>query len=226
MPNLRRSQLIARPSAPFGAGARNPIGARVQRLLEVERRASATAAETATAKSRNSFHYLREPVAGLKRNGRASTGGRFASHIQWTPDATGVALNLEHMNVEAPHWPILELGTGKSARMRFGGDTGANPRARAAELRTIPSQRGRAIHGALVFADGPGGTYSPPGASRTQQLFYRDQVAGVPRYRRTLRIRREIKGQHFIQKGAQAGFRQYQNQVLAAARQTFRKGTP
>ena len=228
MPNLTNSQLIVRPNAPFGRASANPIGRRVQRLIEAERSAANEAAEIATETSRQKFHYLREPISGLRRRGRSSTGGRFASHIKWERDTeSGVQLNLQELDAEAPHWPLLELGTGKSARMRWGGDDDpSNPRARAAQIKTIPSQRGRRIHGSLVFADGPGGNYSPPGASRSQQLFYRDQIAGTPRYRREIRIRREIKGQHFIQKGAQAGFRHYRTKVLAAARQNFRKGSP
>ena len=88
----------------------------------------------------------------------------------------------------------------------------------------LRSQRGRRILSSLVFADAPGGAYTPPGARRSQQLFYRSQVTGAPRRRRPIVIKREIQGQHFIQKGAQAGFRQYRQSVTAAARQAFRKG--
>lgn len=139
----------------------------------------------------------------------------------------GVALDLDTLDSKAPHWPILELGTGKTGRMKTGGaERGARlegPLVRT-EVKTIPRQSGRRIHRAFVFGTGPGGQYTPPGAATGQQLLLRNQVTGAPARRLGIVIKREIKGQHFIQKGARAGFREYRRSVLAAARQSFRKG--
>jgi hypothetical protein len=37
-------------------------------------------------------------------------------------------------------------------------------------------------------------------------------------------IKREIQGQHFVQKGGTTAFREYSTSVRAAARQAFQKG--
>jgi hypothetical protein len=224
MPQLK-AELIVRAGAPFGAGASNPIQRRVAQFLAAERRARTKAAEVATRTSQSTFKYVRPPVPGAQRASRHSTGGRFASFINWRPlESGGVALDVSKLDTEAPHWPILELGTGQRGKMRYGGDETEGVQARSATTLRIKSQRGRRIHGSLVFADTLGGAYTPPGARRNQQLFFRSQVTGAPRRRTPIIIKREIQGQHFIRKGAQAGFRQYQQSVTAAARQAFRKG--
>ena len=236
MPTLS-AELVVRPSAPFGrssamsadsGAAANSLSMRVRQFQKAERAAAQQAAATATTVSRSNFRYLRPP-AGAQRRGRESTGGRFPDYLQWQVNrSTGqVELDLQRLETKAPHWIILEIGTGESAQMRVGGDTdGAGgslgPRAR---LRTVKSQRGRRIHPSLVFADGPGGQYTPPGAERGQQLFARSRVTGAPRQRLGIVIRREIEGQHFVKKGAEAGFREYRRSVLSAARQAFRKGS-
>lgn len=227
MPTLT-ADFVVRSSAPFGPGAANSIKRRIARFQQLERQAAQESAAIATATTRANFRYLRPP-AGAQRRGRESTGGRFSDFLEWEVDrATGqVELDLQELETKAPHWIIMELGTGERGQMRVGGDTdGAGgqlgPRAR---LRTVKSQRGRRIHPALVFADGPGGQYSPPGAERNQQLFARNRVIGAPRRRLGIVIKHEIKGQHFVKKGAEAGFRHYRRSVLAAAREAFQKGS-
>lgn len=236
MPKLS-AELVVRPSAPFGrssamssgsGAASNAIGQRVRAFQKAERAAATQAAATATQVSRSHFRYLRPP-AGAQRPGRESSGGRFPDYLRWkvNPNTGQVELDLNNLETKASHWIILEIGTGKRAQMRVGGDTdGAGgsigPRA---TLRTVKSQRGRRIHPSLVFADGPGGQYSPPGEERGQQLFARHRVIGAPRQRLGIVIKREIEGQHFVKKGAEQGFREYRRSVLTAARQAFRKGT-
>ena len=235
MPTLN-AEFVVRPSAPFGrssamssgsGAAGNSIAQRVNAMRKAERRAAQDAARTATSVSRSSFHYLRPP-AGAQRPGRESTGGQFPEYLKWGVDSAGmVSLVLNELDAKAPHWIILEIGTGKRAQMRWGGDSDGSggtlgPRA---TLRTVKSQRGRRINPAFVFADGPGGHYSPPGAERGQQLFARQRVIGAPRRRLGIVIKNEIEGQHFVKKGAEAGFREYRRSVLAAARQAFSKGT-
>lgn len=224
MPHLT-AELKVRGNAPFGRASTNPIAARVQRFERAERQARADAARVATTTSKANFRYLRPP--GPQRNKRESTGGRFATFLEWEPETRvrgGVALNLDELDSKAPHWPILELGTGKRGTMRYGGARRGMGGSRPAQLKTIPTQRGRRIHPAFVFGTGVGGEYTPPGATRGQQLLLRNQVTGAPRRRLGIVIKKEIKGQHFIQKGAQAGFREYRRSVLAAARLAFRKG--
>lgn len=236
MPKLS-AELVVRPSAPFGrssaisagsGAAANSIQRRVTQFRRAEARAAKEAAQIATSASRANFHYLRPP-AGAQRPGRESTGGMFPSYLEWEVDPRSgqVELALQNLETRAPHWIILEIGTGERAQMRVGGDEDGSggsigPRA---TLRTVKSQRGRRIHPSLVFADGPGGKYSPPGAERGQQLFARSRVIGAPRRRLGIVIKREIEGQHFVQKGAEAGFRHYRRSVLAAARDAFQKGS-
>lgn len=220
MPQLQPT-LVVRPSAPLGPGATNPIGKRLSDFAKAEQAAAADAAKVATNVSRSNFRYLRNP-AGAQRASRESTGGRFPSYLTWGLDAQGqVGLDIEKL---PPHWIILEIGTGEKARMRFAGDKDAGVKGTTV-VRTVKSQRGRVIHSGLVFADGPGGQYSPPGAARDQQLHARSRIKGAPRTRRGIRIQREIAGQHFVREGAQAGFLQYRRSVLAAARQSFSKGS-
>lgn len=220
-------EFLSRQSAPFGKNAANPIKKRVATFEREVARAATAAAQIATTTSRANFKYLRNP-AGAQRATRESTGGRFANYLEWKVDSQGqIGLDLNALETRAPHWIILELGTGAKAEMRSGGDAekggkGASlaPRAR---LRTVKSQRGRRIHPGLVFADGPGGTYSAPGSARGQQLFARSRIKDAPRAPGIV-IKKEIKGQHFVKKGAQAGFREYRRSVLAAARTSFQKG--
>lgn len=235
MPTLK-ADFVVRPSAPFGLSSAvsagsgapaNSIKARVRQFQQAEKRAAVEAAQVATRTSRANFRYLRPP-AGAQRPGRESTGGRFPDYLEWRVDRAGqVGLDLQELETRAPHWIILEIGTGERAKMRVGGDEdgaggSVGPRA---TMRTVKSQRGRRIHPSLVFADGPGGQYSPPGAERNQQLFARNRVIGAPRRRLGIVIKNEIEGQHFVKKGAEEGFRHYRRSVLAAAREAFQKGS-
>lgn len=153
--------------------------------------------------------------------------------IRWRGlKGSGVGLALNELNEKFPPWIVQEIGTGQRAIMRVGGSP--NPAGRPTEgasyVKTVKSQRGRRISPGLVFAS-RGGKYSPPGSATGQQLYLRSQVRGAPvRFDRSaqrsapgIRISREIKGQHFIREGAQAGFREYRQSVLAAARSQLKK---
>jgi hypothetical protein len=188
--------------------------ARMSELLEADEKARRSGAKAAAQTTRRSFRYAREVAP--KRPGRSSTGGQLGTHLTWGLTRGGmVAFNVKKADTEAKHWIIQEIGTGQRATIQMG-------IGKAAIVRTVPSQRGRPISGGLVFARG--GRYSPPGAARDEQLFPVGDVRGVPRGPRGgLRITREIKGQHFVQKGGREGFRVYRNEVLAAARRILRK---
>ena len=83
------------------------------------------------------------------------------------------------------------------------------------------SSTGRLIPASLAFGTAEGGNFTPAGAARGQQLYLRSRLKNAPALRHPLVITREIEGQHFVQKGGEAGFRQYRTSVLAAARQAF-----
>lgn len=201
------------------------IEKRIDKLLTKIDAARLSAAATATAVSKQRLKRSR-PVAPARV-------GRDNKHIEdvlrWNRVTRGVALNYADLNKQASHWLIQEIGTNRSATIySFDGKT---------QVRRIPSQRGRRISSGLVFATGPGGKFTPPGAGKNQQLYLRSKVQGAPVVRRhvrtsddigsrrsnSIRIRREIPGQHFVRDGGKAGFRQYRKSVLAAARTQFRR---
>lgn len=195
---------------------------RMNRLLRDERDARVAAAQVATQTTQSSFHYKRVADAP-PRAGRRSSNGKFTSHLNWVADANNVTFDQAQADSQVPYWIIQEIGTGRSATLKNGGQKNprGRPRAGAAYVKTVRSQRGRLIPSSLVFATGPGGQYVPPGAGGGQQLYLRSKIKGVPVRRGAMVISREIEGQHFVQKGGQAGFRQYKPTVLAAARRAF-----
>jgi hypothetical protein len=189
--------------------------------------AERAAATMATRTSRSSFKRTR-PIAP-PRPGRHGQG-KMINSVVWAPRADGtVGLRQQELNKAAPHWIIQEIGTGERAVTRVANSPRpqGRPAKGASYVRTVPSQRGRRISSGLVFAS-RNGVFTPPGAARGQQLYLRRQVQGVPATRTksqaSIVINREIKGQHFVKKGGESGFREYRESVLAAARQQFRKG--
>ena len=204
---------------------------RMRKLNQDIEKAAARSAQIATKASLRALKHKRDVAP--PRIGRDQE--HIADVLRWgrpQSDPKAVALNYNTLNKRARHWPIQEIGTNRSAVVYMDEDT----------VRTlkIPSQRGRRISSSLVFATGPGGVYSAPGSSRNQQLYLRSKVKGAPIIQRqvrtsddiaarrvnSLRIRKEIPGQHFVQAGGKAGFREYRKSVLAAARTQFRRGEP
>lgn len=200
------------------------IGARYRQFANTVVQQQAASARTATEVSRSAVKRTR-PIAP-SRPGRS--GGPLKSYINWRPEkpGTGVFLDISKLTENASYWIIQEIGTGERASMREGGVAigPGRPSNAANHVRTVKSQRGRKIPRSLVWASG--GHFAPGGAGQRgrHQLMLASQVTGVPFQRRALVIRKEIEGQHFIQKGAEAGFREYKTSVLAAAREAFRKG--
>jgi len=207
------------------------LNKRLKALLDAEQRAKQMAARAATTSTRANFRYRREAIE--PRRGRSSTGGRMKQHLEWTVRNDRVEFDIDKADTMVRHWIIHEIGTGQRATIRKAAE--ANPLGRpkkgATYIRTVKSQRGRRISGGLVFATG--GRYSQPGARRDEQLHWASKVLGVPHWGRapgarqaaSIRIRREIEGQGFVKKGGEHGFREYEQSVLAAARQAFRKGS-
>jgi hypothetical protein len=214
-------------SVRMTARAGNPLTSlpdRLRAFTALELKARREAAAEATRVTKGAFRHTR-PVPPA-RAGRDSTGGHLTDFLRWgvTNNAEGgVVFDVKGADSKAPHWIIQEVGTGRSAKIS---DPVRSKGVATVSVRSIPSQKGRRIRG-LVFASGPGGTYSPPGARRGEQLYPINTIRGVPPGR-TIRIRREIKGQHMVRKGGQAGFRLYRQQVATAARRTLasRRFTP
>lgn len=206
-----------------GAG----LNAKVRTFVQSTTKVQVDAAATATRVSRANVKRKRELVV------RAGRFHGLRDAIEWKPTRTGgVNLQVSRLDAEFKPWEVQEIGTGQKAVRHVGGTP--NPRGRPAAgaryVRSVRSQVGRRITPGLVFASG--GKYSPPSDStRTQQLHLRSEISDAPvrfdpETRRSapgIRIGREIEGQHFIQKGGQAGFREYKTGVLAAARSQLRK---
>lgn len=212
---------------------RRKLTARCTKLVQADRAAQKAAAAEATAATRAAF-TLRRPSNVPARRGRLASGQMLRS-LHWSAGSE-VVFDIAEADKDAPFWIIQEIGTGKSATLRRGGQ--ANPRGRpavgATYVRTVPSQTGRAIPGSLVWASGPSGRYSRPGSARDQQLYLRGRIKSAPQRPgldaflrkpktagRAIRITNEIHGQHFVQQGGTKAFREYRVSVLAAAQRAF-----
>lgn len=218
--NLAKTSIEVGKNSLF-AGSRS-LAVRVNKFLEADKQARIAAAAAAQVKSRASFKRVRPPAPA--RPGR-SHQTPLVDAIRWvaTPDGS-VALDVKKLDTEVPFWLIQEVGTGGEGVMKATDPVTGRPRE---IVRTIRSQKGRPIPTSLVWASSPTGGYTPGGQATGQQLFLRSKVRGAPvaasNGRAHMRISREIRGQHFIQKGSDTGFRQYETDVLAAARRTFMK---
>lgn len=208
------------------------LKAQVRGFIAAEQNARNAAARLATSRSRGAFRRKREVVVG--RPGRNS--GRMLESIDWAirPSDGMVALKVATLNKQAPYWIIQEIGTGQRAITRQANSPRAvgRPKKGATYVKTVRPQKGRRIRAGLVFAT-RGGVFSPPGSATGQQLHLRSQVRARPGTplpwsgrgsQAGIVIKREIQGQHFIQKGGESGFRQYRRSTLAAARSQFKAG--
>lgn len=171
------------------------------------------------------------------RSGRPTTSGQFVSYINWVPSrgtratagrrgtlGTTVNFDLAKLDSAAPYWLIQEIGTGESASIlnegaaqgvAFGG--------------TVKSQVNRPISKHLLFAPGPGSAPTRSGGltkkrgsgsrpSGLDNLFRAgdlDPKAVSGFFSSQHRIKREIKGKHYIQIGGKAGFRYFKSNVMA-----------
>jgi hypothetical protein len=163
------------------------------------------------------------------RAGRASPPGALAKAINWKVDPSDknfIILDVGALDSQVSWWRVQEIGTGKSATMRKGGQP--NPRgqvAKGASYRVqVKSQKGRVLPGHLVFVSRAGNAQRFSDRSKKQALVPRAQAkkeSTIPVRRRV--IRNEIEGKHFIRDGAREGFRDYRKEVLAAARATLGK---
>lgn len=221
MPTLT-AKLIDRGSL---GGRNGDLRSRLRAFETALHAAQLSSAAVATRTSQSRVKRVR-PLAPA----RANRYHGLKEAIRWgrTRDG-GVAIDKNQLDQKFKPWLVQEIGTGQRAVQHVGGKP--NPQGRPAKgatyIKTVKSQRGRRISTGLVFAT-KGGTYSPPGASRGQQLILRSQARGVPSFQSrrdipAIVISREIKGQHFVRDGAREGFREYRTSALAAARTQLKK---
>jgi len=189
--------------------------AQAQKFRSAIPAAEQAAAATATAVSRQRFvSRLSGRPPAPTRPGRLSTSGAFASEISWIRTATGGGIEFELARL--PFYALIqEIGTGQSAAI-------LNPRGSI----TVRSQVGRTISANLYWASGPGA--APSRAQRgvhSEQLYYASELnaqAVAAARRRRKRIRREIKGKHFIGDGGAAGYVELRTRLTDEARRIFR----
>lgn len=176
----------------------------VQEFLKAASQHELDAAKLATTVSRDTFtsHLSGRPLVP-QRPGRRTTGGSFASYIQWIkePKSRDISISLDSKLLKSvgPYAFINEIGTGKTAVI-------LNPPGTI----TIPSQIGRNLPRGMVWAGAAGADAVGPstGANGRENLFLRADVnGGFVVKGRVGRIRRETKGKHFIQQGGAQGFR-------------------
>lgn len=206
------------------------LDARIKAFTTDVKAAQILAGSRATVVSRNSIKSVR-PTAPL-RPGRYH-GLRDA--VKWGAlrNSDGVQVAVSQLNSKFPPWLVHEIGTGQKAIQHVGGKPNpvGRPAKGATHVKAVKSQIGRRLSPGLVFASG--NKYQGPdkGRFRQDQIVPRAGVTGAPpRFDRAtsrsqpgIRISREIPAQHFIKKGGEAGFRDYRQSVLAAARSQLKK---
>jgi hypothetical protein len=191
---------------------------------QVETAARKAAIEADRISKRNA-KGIRAPQA--PRPYRTSPPGALAKNIDWKVDPTDsafVQLDTQRLDSVVRWWKVQEIGTGKSAVIRKGGKP--NPQGRVPKGANykiqIKSQKGRIIPGTLVFVARNGNAQRFSDRSKRQALVERTHAKNATRFPiNPVRIRNEIEGKHFIRDGAREGFRDYRNDVIAAARATL-----
>ncbi len=130
-------------------------------------------------------------------------------------------LNIAKLNAQAPHWIIHEIGTGNSANVRYPNVPLAKgrPRNDAPSRKIVSSQKGRPIWVLHDLTGDP--TVRHAKSKRALKRRVGKRKADIPFGNAV--IGREIKAQHYIKQGAEAGFQMYRTSVLTAARRSFKK---
>lgn len=166
------------------------------------RELTADAAETATTYSRAQYadQLIGRPLVPAHAS-RATTMGRFEQLIKWTDNGQGIVeFDRATLDEEAWYWIVLEIGTGRNAGIWD--LTGFD------EV-SIPSQRGRELPRGFYWGNEGGSPASAPGL---HNLFPYAKGASYTGYASILgpdgmpmRIKREIRGKHFVQEGGLLG---------------------
>jgi hypothetical protein len=183
-------------------------------------KANATLEKTVNARK------IKRPRTSSPRRGRPNQP--IAKNLVWGAGKVGtnqaaVAIGAAGLK-QIPHWRVVELGTKQNAMQRRGqpgtGKAGRprNDRLGEQQIR-IPSQKGRVLKFGLGFGVSPGGKYFAPSSSRLgKDAVHRLSELDVDVRPSRIQIRREIQGTHMVRISGAAGFREYQEQVLAASK--------
>jgi hypothetical protein len=191
----------------------------IAQFLTAATKRETQAAKVATDESRsvfqNSPNRSRRPLAP-PRKGRPTTAGAFPTLLHWLPDHQNnrIKFDVAAIRSAAPYYLIQEIGTNRTATI-------LNPPGSI----TVPSQAGRLIKSiSLYWAPGPGGQPSSPsrrGGGLEQLYLATDLKMGQFSRTRRMRIRREIKGKHYLRDGGIQGFRTLSTGLQADARRIF-----
>ena len=194
-------------------------GAQAQKFKQAIKQRETEAALLATKTSRAAFtggHIFRPDAPA--RPGRPTTNGQFASFINWQPSGKNqgyIDFDTPGLESRAKYWLIQEIGTNHSATI-------LNPLGHV----SVRSQIGRTIPYNLYWAAGVGqdAKNASVGASGDQLFLASDvnaaSLANVKSRRK--RIRREIKGRHYLQAGGVEGFRYLGETLSSDARKIFK----
>lgn len=186
---------------------------KAQTFATQARARSVTAAKIATDTSRTAFlsQLSGRPLTNA-RPGRRTTGGTFADELTWVPSGDLIDFDVANIATKAPYYLIQEIGTGQSAAI-----------VQPPGAISVRSQRGRLINIGLQWADGPGAAPTRPGHGSLQQIYPTADLNMSKSYGRLrrIRIRREIRGKHFIRDGGIAGFSDLEANLIADARRIF-----
>lgn len=190
------------------------VGESARRFLDKVEEAESEAASVATQRSRMQYDswVSGRPFAPARRK-RPTTNGGMGAMLHWQVGSDGmVVFDRDTLDNEAPYWVIQEIGTGQSARI-------LNPEG---EVR-VKSQVGRELPKGLFYWGVAGG--EPAQWGGLHQLFPVSSAPSDPLlspYAEVSgRIRREIKGKHFVQKGGIAGYDVFRDSLLAAFNGAF-----
>lgn len=200
----------------------------IQQFVDDEKAAREKAARKATITTRS---FISRPARPRTIARRGRNFPVLASNLRWVSgkdSEAAVEFDIADADTRMKFWIVQEIGSGQRATIKRGGSAnpGGRPKKGNTYVRSVRAQRGRAIgHGGLAFGTGPVGKWTRPGAAKGQQIQIVKNLSGVPpwsigRLPRII-IRREIEGRHMVARGAEAGFRQYETEVLAAARRAF-----
>lgn len=229
--SARKSLRLSKKAEFFMTGMRPAA----KKIIDLNHATAQAAARRATAKSRAAFTagLSGRPIAPA-RKGRPTTSGQFPSYINWSATRGGggkvgttVQFDLHKLDANAPYWLIQEIGTGETANITSG--------VAARQVRyggSVTSQAGRPISKFLMFAPGPGqaptrsrgltkGKRGSSGSTGFDQLYRAGDLdkQAVANFRSgPHRIKREIRGKHYIQIGGNEGFRYFKSNVIAGTK--------
>lgn len=203
------------------------MGSQASQFVSRVAKTEADAAKEATSESRVIYSRWASgrPLAPA-RKGRATTSGQFADLLTWSRTGAGVIeFDLAGLQALTPtssgaysYALIQEIGTGQTASII--GDKSFS----------VPFQTGRRISPNLFWSSSESGGASRPMTMRNRQALQRSGGMGMEQlflrpagqFARAGRIRREIKGKHFIRDGGMAGYEMLRQRLAEDFKSSFR----